>query len=128
MNDGELDELFGGGTGQPQPRSRLILGLLVAGVTLTAAGMLCTAVPGGLVVLIAWHQVEKESERLEAGFLAPGARPAIQQMQTLTYASVFLVLLLFTAQTTLFVLGFYDSLWQAMILMVFDTLETLGAL
>jgi len=115
MDDPNLDELFGGGTGQAEPRARLVMGLLAGGVTLAALGMLCSAVPGGIIVLIAWHQLERESERLEAGYLAQSAAPVILKMQAMTYFSVTLVTFLFVAQAFLFAMGFYDSLWQAMI-------------
>lgn len=118
MERANLDELFGGGSGQPEPRSVLVFGLLIGGVMLAMMGMLCSAVPGGMVVLVAWHQLERESERLESGYLPPSAKARIQTMQSVTYAAVFLVLVLFVIQAYLFVGGYYDELWKNLILLL----------
>lgn len=108
----DVDELFGGGTGQPTPRTRLVIGLLVAGVLLAILGMVCSAAPGGLMVLVAWMVVEKELDRVETGYLPPEVLPELRGAQRLVWVGVGLVIALFVAQALLFCSGFYTNLWE----------------
>jgi hypothetical protein len=111
----EVDELFGQGEGAPAPRTSLALGLLVAGLVLAVAGMVCSAAPGGVLVLLAWLVIEKERDRVESGYLPPTAAPQVRAVRTLTYAGVVTVIGLFAVQGVLLCTSFYDTLWMRMI-------------
>lgn len=106
----DLDELFGAGGGRPRPRTALIATLLGVGLVLTLLGMACINAPGGLLVLIAWMLVEKDLERLESGYLPEADRPQVEQIRSMTYAGLVLVILLFFLQGFLLCNGFYDWL------------------
>lgn len=108
----ELDELFGAGLGQPQPRTRLVWGLLVGGLLLALAGMACTAAPGGVVVLVAWLVVDKELDRVDSGYLPSTFRAGLERLRRVVYAGVLLVVILFTVQGLLFCSGYYAPLWE----------------
>jgi hypothetical protein len=111
----DVDELFGRGAGQPTPQKRWVYGLLFSGLGMALIGMVCTAVPGGLVVLWAWAAMEKEVQRLESGYLPAEARSDVYAMQRLTYLGVVAIIALFIAQGALFVSGFYETLWEGML-------------
>ncbi len=108
----ELDELFGEGLGQPRPRKRLVWILLVSGLFIALAGMACSAVPGGVVVLLAWLVVDKELDRVDSGYLPATERPGLESLRWMVYAGVLLVVFLFVTQGLLFCGGFYDPLWE----------------
>ena len=107
----EVDELFGTEGGQPKPRRRLILILLVTGLLLATLGMVCTAAPGGLLVLGAWVVVEKEMDRVESGYLPTDVRGDVRRLHQVTLAGVLTVLVLFMVQAWLLYEGFYEALW-----------------
>lgn len=106
----DVDELFGDGAGRPRPRTGLISTLLVGGLVLTVLGMACITAPGGLLVLIAWMHVEKDTERLESGYLPEEDRPKVERMRRFTYAGLVVVIALFTLQGLLLCNGAYDLL------------------
>ncbi|MBN2797600.1 MAG: hypothetical protein JXX28_00475 [Deltaproteobacteria bacterium] len=118
----DLDELFGGGTGQAKASTGPVLGLLVAGVVLAVLGMACSAAPGGLLVLGAWLLLERDLDRVESGYLPVSLRPRLRSLQWAVYAGIGLVILLFFAQGLLFCGGFYDSLWANTLQAVVDLL------
>lgn len=109
----DLDELFGSEGGEPRPRSGLVHALLGVGLSTTLLGMLCSAAPGGLIVLVAWAVVEKEADRVESGYLPADARAEVARLQQLTLASILMVLLLFVLQGWLFCAGYYEVLWES---------------
>jgi len=111
----ELDELFGGGQGQPEPRTRLITALLVGGLLTTVLGMACSAAPGGLLVLVAWVVVEKELDRVESGYLSTEFKPRLERLQQAIYIAVVVVIALFAFQFWLLRHGFYESFWGTLI-------------
>lgn len=111
----EVDELFGEGEGAPKPRSALIWTLLLSGLLLAVAGLLCSAAPGGVLVLVAWMLVEKEMDRVDNGYLPVEVRPVVARLRTATYIGLMLVVLLFVVQGWLFCTGFYESLWEQML-------------
>jgi len=113
----DVDELFGTGAGTPAPRTGTILSLMGGGVLLGVLGLACTSVPGGMMVLLAWMLVEKESDRIDSGYLPETARRRVGQLQILAYLSVSAVILLFVAQAYLFCSGGYDALWGRMLAM-----------
>jgi hypothetical protein len=107
----ELDELFGEAGARPRPRTGLVVTLLAVGLLATVLGMVCTAVPGGLLVLVAWQLVEKDADRVESGYLPAEARTTVVWLRRATLAAIVLVVLLFVAQAVLLAMGFYDVLW-----------------
>lgn len=110
-SDDALDELFGEGGGAPTPRVRQVVGLLVGGLVAAVVGMLCTAAPGGILVLLSWVVVEKELDRVDSGYLAAEYRPRLQALQRVVYAGVLGVLVLFVVQLYLLCNGTYELLW-----------------
>lgn len=111
----ELDELFGGGQGQPEPRTRLILALLLGGLLTTLLGMACSAAPGGILVLVAWVVVEKELDRVESGYLSTEFKPRLERLQQFIYAAVVVVIALFVLQFWLLRHGYYEQFWAYLI-------------
>jgi hypothetical protein len=107
----ELEELFGGGHGSPQPRTRRVLVTLVVGLVLTGLGMVCSAVPGGVLVLISWMFVEKELDRVESGYLPVEHRAPLQRLRAGVFGGLMLVVVLFITQLVLLCTGFYEGLW-----------------
>jgi len=123
MNDESLDELFGEGSGQPVPRTRLAIVLLVTGTVLALLGMACTAAPGGIVVLVAWVVIEKELDRVESGYLPTEFKPRLIALQRLIYAAVVLVVVLFTLQLFLLCNGTYDAFWGRLVTLMWGTVS-----
>ncbi|MFT4627159.1 MAG: hypothetical protein ACI8PZ_005840 [Myxococcota bacterium] len=93
----EVDELFGG-EDAPKPRAALVLVLLVTGVVLSVAGLLCSAAPGGVLVLLAWMFIEKELDRVDSGYLAESDRPAVVRLRVVTLVGLLLVVAIFVVQ------------------------------
>jgi hypothetical protein len=121
MTDESLDELFGEGSGQPVPRTRLTITLLVTGLILTLLGMACSAAPGGILVLIAWVVLEKELDRIESGYLPTEFKPRLLALQRATYAAVVLVVLLFVVQLFLLCNGTYEVFWGRLVTLMWGT-------
>jgi hypothetical protein len=107
----ELDELFGGGRGQVQPRTALILGLLGSGIVLGVLGLACSSLPGGALVLLAWNVAEREMERIESGYLPLDYGPRVTSLRRITWLALLVVIGLFFVQGGLLCTGFYESLW-----------------
>ncbi len=101
MAESRVDELFGEGAGAPAPRLGWIYFLLVSGLLLAVLGMLCTSVPGALLVLFAWLIVEQEVDRLESGYLPADTAPTLARARSRTGAGLVTVVLLFFVQATL---------------------------
>jgi hypothetical protein len=80
--------------------------------------MACTAVPGGVMVLLAWMLAEKEVDRIDSGYLPDTARPAVSTARAATLLGVFAVIVLFALQGLLFCSGAYDGLWGSMLLVI----------
>lgn len=108
----DLDELFGDGVGAPKPRGVLVALLLVSGLVLAILGMVCTAAPGGVLVLFAWMVAEKEMDRVDSGYLPSEVRPGVQRMRNATYLGVGIVIVLFLLQGYLFCSNQYDPFWE----------------
>ncbi len=115
MSHDEIDELFGEGGGAPAPRVGTIVGLLAGGLAIGVIGLACTAVPGGVMVLMAWMLVEKEMDRVDSGYLPSDARVTVGRLQVAAYAAVLMVIALFGVQAWLFCSGAYDVLWADML-------------
>ena len=107
----ELEELFGEGSGSPEPQVRLVATLLGVGVLLAIAGMACTAAPGGIVVLLAWMVVEKDIDRLETGYLPAEESPNVHRMRMAALISLGVIIVLFALQLMLFCGGVYEHWW-----------------
>ncbi|MCB9683326.1 MAG: hypothetical protein H6733_17810 [Alphaproteobacteria bacterium] len=106
----DIDELFGS-AGAPQPRTRLVVGLLLGGLAMAVLGMACSAVPGGLVVLGASAVADRELDRVESGYLPPTARAPLRRLKQATFLGMVVVGALFVVQLTLLSMGVYDVLW-----------------
>lgn len=111
----DVDELFGEGGSGARPRTRLIALVLGSGLLLALLGMTCTAVPGGLITLVAWALVEKELDRVDSGYLALDYRPGLVTLRAFVWASLLLVMGLFIIQGVLLCTGWYTSFWSSMI-------------
>mgnify|MGYP001449551137 CR=1 FL=1 len=115
MSETEVDELFGDGGRQARPKTTRIIAVLTTGVVLTVLGMACTAVPGGLITLVSWALVEKELDRVDAGYLALEHRPQLVLLRRLVWAGLMLVLALFFVQGFLLCFGWYGTFWTWLI-------------
>ena len=107
----DLEELFGKGQGQPEPRTRLVATLAISGLVLTVFGLACTTAPGGLLVLLAWLTIDKELGRIQSGYLSSDFQPVVDQARKWTYLCLVIVIVLFTLQLILLCQGFYEYLW-----------------
>lgn len=112
MSD-RVDELFGGGGRAARPRSVLVACLLVSGLLGTVAGLACSTVPGGLVVLAAWLVVEKEMDRVDSGFLPADTRGGLAVLRSLVRIGVVVAVVLIALQLVLMSLGVYEPYWFA---------------
>ncbi|MBX2798948.1 MAG: hypothetical protein KTR31_14825 [Myxococcales bacterium] len=115
MGAPQVEELFGEGGGTPKPRLGLVMALLTSGMLLALMGLACSSAPGGALVLVAWVVVEKERDRIDSGYLPSDVRPAVDRLRRVTWASVVSVVMLFTAQFLLMMIGFYTPIWRAVI-------------
>lgn len=112
----ELDELFGEGDDRARPQRTRILALVTGGLFLELVGLMCTSVPGGLLVLMAWTVVEKDLDRIESGYLAPEHRLEVIRLQRLVLACIFLTIALFALQGVLVCTGVYsEQIWPWLI-------------
>ena len=111
MSTADVDELFGEGGRRARPRSLRVGVVLAVGLVLAILGMACTAVPGGLVCLVAWALVEREIDRVDSGYLALDYRPGLVTLRALVWASLVVVLGLFIVQGFLLCTGFYTTMW-----------------
>ncbi len=109
----EVDELFG--SDGPRPRTALILGLLVPGVILSILGLVCTSAPGGVLILAAWTVVEKDLDRIDAGYLPQQDRAQVQVLLRLTQLALALVIVLFFVESVLLCQGVYPVLWGTLL-------------
>lgn len=110
-----VDELFGDGEGQPEPRTRTVYGLLGSGVLLSLIGLACSAAPGGLLVLWAWAVADTDMQRVDVGYLPVDTRGDVRRAQQATVAGLGLVVLVFLLQGVLLCAGFYQDFWAASI-------------
>lgn len=119
----EVGELFGGGAGAPKPRVVRVYTLLVLGLLVAVAGMLCSAAPGGALVLLAWMLVEREGDRVESGYLPRDAEPVVARARRWTWRGLMAILGLFFVQgallcSTSFYADLYDRIAMVIILAV----------
>ena len=111
----DLEELFGEGQGQPEPRTRLVAVLAISGLVLSVLGLACTTAPGGLLVLVAWLTIDKELGRIRSGYLSTDFQPVVDQARKWTYLCLVLVIVLFTVQLILLCQGFYEYFWGSLL-------------
>jgi hypothetical protein len=111
----DVNELFGEGEGAPEPRTALVWSLLVIGLLLSGLGMVCTPVPGAILVLLAWYLVEKELDRVSSGYLSREAVRPVTRARMAAFVSVLFVIVLFLVQGFLLGADFYDSWWSQLI-------------
>lgn len=118
MSTTDVGELFGEEGSTAQPKITRVIIVLVTGMTLTVVGMACTAVPGGLITLIAWALAEKELGKVDSGFLPIESRPSLVALRLAVLVCLALVLLLFILQGILLCSGVYFTAWTAAIEML----------
>lgn len=106
-----VDELFDS-SHRVGPRRRLILTLLILGVTLSVLGLCCTSVPGGLVTLAAWSVLETEIARVDSGFLPATTKPILLKLRSLVNVALVLTVILFLIQGALLCQGSYEPFWS----------------
>jgi hypothetical protein len=106
-----VEELFGEGAGAPTPRTILVWVLLILGLATTFLGMVCTAAPGGVLVLLAWYVVEKEVDRIDSGYLPATARGPVRRARISTLIGVLVVIALLILQSVFVGFNLYESLW-----------------
>lgn len=109
----EVDELFGEGGAGFRPRTGRILFLLIGGLVLAVLGLACTSIPGALVLLFGWLTVERELDRVHAGFLPETDRRTLEGYRQAVWGGLGVTLLLFVVQGFLLCNGTYYSLWSA---------------
>ncbi|MFK7931237.1 MAG: hypothetical protein AB8H79_23845 [Myxococcota bacterium] len=115
MSDKQVGELFGERGTAAKPRVARIIVVLISGMLLTFVGMVCSAVPGGLVTLVAWALVERELGRVDSGYLPIESRPSLAALRLTVLLCLVVVLLLFIVQGVLLCNGVYFQLWTAFI-------------
>lgn len=106
----DVDELFGGGDGTPEPRTTPAIVLAVLGVVLGVVGLACLSAPGGVVVLLGLWWIEREHDRIENGYLPEEARPTVQRARSIVFLCLFLVIGLLFLQAFLYCGGYYQML------------------
>lgn len=114
----EVDELFSEGTRAVRPQVGFVFVLTVLGLGIAVTGFPCSAVPGGVVVLVAWYFAEKEYARLQAGFFAGDLRATIVGARTIAIGGVVLMSMIFSLQLALTWMGFYDAWWRDLVVLV----------
>ena len=123
----DLEELFGKGQGQPEPRTRLVATLAISGLVLTVFGLACTTAPGGLLVLLAWLTIDKELGRIQSGYLSSDFQPVVDQARKWTYLCLVIVIVLFTLQLILLCQGFYEYLLGRYLILASSAYRTPGS-
>lgn len=107
----KVDELFGEEGQAVRANIRGIVATLALGVLLAFVGLVCTSVPGGLIVLWAWSLTEKEIDRVDSGYLPEDSLPALRVLKGFVWASLIVILIIFVGQTILLFSGFYVVFW-----------------
>ena len=107
----KVDELFGEEGQAVRANIRGIVTTLVLGVLLAFLGLVCSSVPGGLIVLWAWSLTEKEIDRVHSGYLPEDSLPALRVLKGFVWASLIVILIIFVGQTILLFSGFYVVFW-----------------
>lgn len=120
MSD-RIDELFAKDGSQRKPRLQLPVILLITGTVTALIGLVCSSVPGGVLVLVGLMRAESERRLIETGALPESARDAVVSVIRMGYAAMGLVVILFILQTLLLCNGTYQRVWGEL----FYTLRTL---
>ncbi len=112
----EVDELFGAGAGQTRPRTALITGLVVGGVVTSVLGLVCSALPGVMVLLAAWSVAETEHDRIDSGYLPAESRGRVRALRAVAWAGVICGLAVLMIQGwVLMRTDVYEVVWGAFI-------------
>jgi len=104
-----VEELFGGGAGTPQPRLFRIWLLLFAGLVVSILGLACLSAPGGVLVLLAVMFAETEKERVDNGYLPETDRSKVLVARTVAYLCLLFCTALFLVQCVLYGQGVYTA-------------------
>jgi len=108
-----VDDLFApeNGGGAKLTGSLILIG---TGSALALVGMLCSAAPGGLMVLVGLMRIEGERQRIDNGALPESARKSVNSALRMAYVATAVVVALFMAQVLLLCFGVYEDLWGAL--------------
>ncbi len=113
MSD-RVDQLFGGeppgpGGSGPQPRTGLILGLLVVAAPLDLFGIVCcSSIPGMVLTLAAWLLADGDLARVESGHLPMDKAPALVRLKQVAFGLLVFCGLSFLVQMALLGNGAYE--------------------
>lgn len=118
----EVDELFSDSAAGVQPRVGLVLTLTLLGVGMALLGFPCSAVPGGLLVLVGWYFAEREHARLQSGFYARDLRSRISGARQLAIGGVIAMALIFALQLVLTWMGAYEVWWPSIVMLLGNAL------
>lgn len=114
----EVDELFAEGDRGVQPRSALVTLLVAIGLGIALLGFPCSAVPGGLVVLVGWFVAEKENARLESGFFPSDLGRRVRTARSIAIYGVLATAAIFSVQLLLTMNGTYEQWWSGLVVTV----------
>lgn len=116
MAERDVDELFGESPGErPRPRLVLATALLIAGWAVVVFGLLCSVIPGLLVLAWAWNVVETDWQRVQNGYYGVDQRRTVLIARIVTYIMLVLGMGALIAQWYLLDWGFYHALWSTVI-------------
>ncbi|MCO4745087.1 MAG: hypothetical protein KC912_09880 [Proteobacteria bacterium] len=121
----QIDDLFEG-EDAVKPNVAFISTLLVVGLLLSILGLACSSVPGGILVLLAFHYADVELDRVESGYLPETERPRVRRLRSFALAGVVLLTLVIIQQIWLTSMGFYDVFWEASLRTLFGTTEAVS--
>jgi hypothetical protein len=112
----EVDELFGAGGGQPKPRTALITALVFGGLVASVLGLVCSALPGVLVLLAAMSVAETEHDRIDSGYLSADSAARVKLLRGMAWTGVVCGLVLLIVQSAILLrTDIYEVVWGGFI-------------
>jgi len=114
----EVDELFAEESRGVKPRVGLVFVLTLVGLLVAVTGFPCSAVPGGVIVLLAWFFAEKEYARLQTGFFGSDRRSEIVGARAAAIGGVVITALIFSLQLVLTWMGVYEQWWPGIVVLL----------
>ncbi|MEM6926792.1 MAG: hypothetical protein AAF602_07700 [Myxococcota bacterium] len=118
----EVDELFSDDAAGVKPRVGLVFTLTFVGIGIALLGFPCSAVPGGIVVLVSWYFAEREFARLQSGFYPSDLRSRIGGARQLAIGGVIAMALIFALQLVLTRMGAYEVWWPSIVMLLGNVL------
>jgi hypothetical protein len=127
LSSERVDQLFGGeaggsGLGGPEPRTGLILGLLVVAAPMDLFGVVCcTSIPGMVLTLAAWLAADADLARVESGHLDVDRAPALVRLKQVAFGLLIWCGATFLIQMALLGNGAYER-WLVSVIRVLGSL------